>query len=544
MIDLLIRAADVLDGSGAPPRRQDVAIDDGRIVGLGREAAGPAGLVLEAEGLVLAPGFIDMHSHGDFTLPSFPDATNSLAQGVTTEVVGNCGFSPAPLSTDPILAEDQRAAGHGLGPGLDWGWSSFGQFLDRLDAARPAVNCIPLVGHGMVRMAVIGSDDRPASPAEIDAMRRAASEAIGDGAWGLSTGLVYPPGSYASTDEIVAVGTALQPADSLYASHVRDETDGLAKSLDEAIEIGRRLGVRVQVSHLKAAGRANHGRAGGALAILDRARQQGLRVTQDVYPYRAGSTLLTQLVPPWAHAGGTAALVDRLGVADVRARIAAETRDGLPGWPNYALSSGGWDHVRIAAASDPGLAWLHGLTIAEAARRQGVDPLTLVLDTIVADRGATTMIVELMADSDVDEVLAHPSTAVGSDQLGVTAPDARVHPRCYGSFVRVLGRSAREQGQLSLAEAVRRMTGLPASILGLTDRGRIGAGAIADLVLFDPRTVRDTATYDDPTSPPVGVEAVIVGGRIAVRGGVAVAPRLGRVLRSTDRGRSPRRPPR
>ena len=542
MIDLLIRAADVLDGTGAPARRLDVAIDDGRIVGLGPEAAGPAGQVLEAGGLVLAPGFIDMHSHGDFTLPSFPEATNSLAQGVTTEVVGNCGFSPAPLSTDPHLAEDQRAAGHGLGPGLDWMWSSFGQFLDRLDAARPAVNCIPLVGHGMVRMAVIGSDDRPASAAEIDAMRRAASEAIRDGAWGLSTGLVYPPGSYASTEEIVAVGTALQPADGLYASHVRDETDGLATSLDEAIEIGSRLGVRVQVSHLKAAGRANHGRAGAALAILDRARRQGLRVTQDVYPYSAGSTLLTQLVPPWAHAGGTAALVDRLGVPDVRARIAAETRDGLPGWPNYALSSGGWDHVRIASASAPGLAWLNGLTIAEAARHQAVDALTLVLDTIVADRGATTMIVELMADSDVDEVLAHPWTAIGSDQLGVTAPDAHVHPRCHGSFVRVLGHSVREQGLLSLAEAVRRMTALPASILGLTDRGRIGAGSVADLVLFDPRTVRDTATYDEPTSPPVGVEAVIMGGRFAVRGGKAVEPRLGRVLRSTDRGRSPRRP--
>ena len=458
-------------------------------------------------------------------------------------MIGNCGYSPAPLAADPRLANDQRDAGSGLGPGLDWGWSSFGQFLDRLDSARPAVNCIPLVGHGMLRMAVLGSEDRAATASELEAMRQGATDALADGAWGMSTGLVYPPGSYAVTDEIVAVGAALQPVDGLYASHIRNENDGLSEALGEAIEIGRRLGVRVQVSHLKAAGRANHGRAGEALAILDAARARGQRVFQDAYPYTAGSTLLTQLLPPWVHAGGTAALVARLGSDSVRSRIQADIGTGLPGWPNYIAASGGWEHIRVAAVVDPALAPLEGMTIADAAARRAMDPLTLALDTMVADRGATTMIVGLMSQADVDVITRHPATAIGSDQLGVTSPTARVHPRCYGTFVRVLGRSVREQGLLDLSTAIWRMTGLPASILGLTDRGRITLGAVADLVLFDPATVRDMSTIADPSAAPIGVEAVIVGGRLAVDGGVAVETGLGRVLRSPVNGPHRRRPP-
>ena len=240
-IDLVIRGGTVVDGTGGPARRGDVSIAGGRIVAIGPEAsATPAQRVLEADGLVVAPGFIDMHSHADFTLPSYPGALNSVSQGVTTEVIGNCGYSPAPLATDPRRAGDQRAACHGLGPDLDWGWQSFGDYLDRLDAARPAVNCVPLVGHGMLRMAVVGAEDRPASSEELEAMRALADDALAAGAWGLSTGLVYPPGSYGSTDEIVAVGAALQSVDGLYASHIRNENDGLAEALREALEIGRR----------------------------------------------------------------------------------------------------------------------------------------------------------------------------------------------------------------------------------------------------------------------------------------------------------------
>ena len=358
----------------------------------------------------------------------------------------------------------------------------------------------------------------------------------------MSTGLVYPPGAYAVTDEIVAVGEALSPVGGLYASHIRNENDDLAEALHEAIEIGRRLGVPVEVSHLKAAGRQNHGRAAEALAILDRARAAGGRVHHDAYPYAAGSTLLTQLLPPWVHDGGNEAIIARLGSADVRARIAADVASGLPGWPNYIVATGGWDGILIAAVVDPSLRWLEGKTVARAAAERDMDPLTLALDTMAADRGATMMIVSLMAEADVDAIIADPSTSIGSDQLGVLTRDARVHPRAYGTFVRVLGHYVRERGALDLSSAIHRMTGLPAAALGLTDRGRIAPGAVADLVLFDPTTVADASTYEDPTRAAIGVEAVLLGGQFAVDGGQPVRPSLGRVLRPEVSG--PRRPPR
>ena len=542
MLDLLIRGATVADGLGNPFRRADVAIADGRIVAVGRaDAEGGARRVVEADGLVVAPGFIDMHSHADFTMPAFPCARNSLDQGVTSEVIGNCGYSPAPISDDPRRADEQRASCHGLGPDLAWDWRTFAEYLDRLDAARPSVNAIPLVGHGMLRLATVGADARAATTAEIDTMRSLAADALGAGAWGMSSGLVYPPGSYATTDEITAVGAALQPVDGLYASHIRDENDGVADALREAVEIGRRLGVPVEVSHLKAAGIPNHGRAAELLAILGDARAGGLRVTQDAYPYIAGSTLLTQLLPRWVQDGGTSAIIERLGSPDVRARIAADVRDGLPGWNNYLRSSGGPDAITIAAVADSSLRGLEGLTLARAASAAGTDPLTLVLDTIVADRAATVMIVRLMHEADVEAIVDDPSTLIGSDQLGVTSDDARVHPRAYGTFARVLGRAARGPDPNRLATAIQRMTGGPAAVLGLTDRGRIAPGLVADLVVFDPATVTDASTYDEPTLAPIGVELVVLAGRVAVERRKAVDLGLGRVLRRTVSGRRPPR---
>jgi N-acyl-D-aspartate/D-glutamate deacylase len=537
---LLIRGAMVVDGTGSPSVQADIAIDGERIVAVGRHAkAHTAGRVLDGAGLVAAPGFIDMHSHADFTLPAYPGALNSLSQGVTTEVVGNCGYSPAPLAHEPRLADEQRAACHGLGPDLDWGWRSFRQFMERLNAARPAVNCVPLVGHGMLRLAVLGAVDRTATPAERIEMQALLADALAAGAWGMSTGLVYPPGSYASTDEIVDVGDALTATDGLYASHIRDETDGLMSALSEAVEIGRRLGVHVEVSHLKSAGSSNHGRAADALALLAEARSAGVRVTQDAYPYTAGSTLLSQLLPPWVHDGGTDALVERLRSDETRVRIRADIETGLAGWPNFYRSTGGPDAVRIAAVADRSIAHLEGVMLTEAAARAGTDPLTLVFDTVAADRGATTMILSMMSDADVDAILDDASTAIGSDQLGVTSADARVHPRAYGTFVRILGRWVRERRRIDLPSAIHRMTGLPARILGLEDRGRIATGQVADLVLFDPETVGDSSTYEAPTLPARGVETVLLRGRFAMESGRPIEVGLGQVLRRPINARRP-----
>jgi dihydroorotase/N-acyl-D-amino-acid deacylase len=390
---------------------------------------------------------------------------------------------------------------------------------------------VPLVGHGAIRTAVVGPDDRAATPDELRAMASHVDRALAEGAWGMSTGLVYPPGSYASTDEVVAVGEPLRALDGLYASHIRSEADGLLDAVAEAIQVGRRLGVRVQISHLKAIGWRNHGRVADAIALIAAARDTGGRVTADAYPYNAGATFLSQLLPPWVHDGGVDELVGRLRSAEVRARLRSEIATGLPGWANYVDAAGGWGGIRIAAVVDPANRDLEGGLVDALAARRGVDPLDLVLDTLVADRAGTLMIASFMADADVDDVLRAPFTGVGSDQLGVTSPEARVHPRAYGSFARLIGRWSRERDLLDLATAIHRATGHPAAILGLADRGRVAPGAAADLVLFDPAALRDEATYEEPTRLPSGVVSVLVGGRFAIDGGAMVDPRLGRVLR-------------
>lgn len=532
MHDLCIRGATVHDGSGRPGVRTDVAVDGERIVAVGDGAARDgARTVIDADGLVLAPGFIDMHSHADFTLPSYPGALNSLTQGVTSEVVGNCGYTPAPVAPDAAKAAAQRTLMHGLGPDLDWAWTTYAEYLGALDAARPAVNAIPLVGHGAVRSTVVGQEDRPATALEQAAMAHEVEIALAAGAWGLSTGLVYPPGSYAAAEEILALSAPLRGADALYASHIRSESGGLMDALDEAVAVGRAHGVRVQVSHLKALGRKNHGRAADAVARLAAARAAGVRVTADAYPYAAGATFLSQVLPPWVHDGGTDALVARIAVPEVRDRIRHDIATGLPGWSNYVDGAGGWGGIRIAAGVDPRNRPLEGGLVDALALRLGKDPLDVVLDALILDRAATQMIAHFMSDADVDVVFRAPFVAGGSDQLGVTARTTRVHPRAYGTFARIVGPWVRERGLLDLPTAIHRTTGLPAAILGLPDRGRIAPGAVADLVLLDPATLRDHATYEDPTRTATGIEAVWLAGRQAIAGGIVTDPHAGRVVR-------------
>ncbi len=474
---ILVRGATVVDGTGAPGRRADVAIAGDRIAAVGPQL--PAGVgerVIDGDGLVLAPGFIDLHSHADFTMPSFPGAINSLSQGVTSEVVGNCGYSPAPLSSDPEFADQMRQLAHGLGPDLDWSWRTFGEYLAAVDAARPAVNALPLVGHGALRVMAMGMADRAATPAELVTMRVGLRDSLAAGAWGLSTGLVYPPGAYAETAEIVAIGAELTSADALYASHIRNEAAGLLDAVNEALEIGRTLGVRVEISHLKAAGRRNFGQVPQAVEAISAARRAGLDAHCDAYPYDAGSTFLSQLLPPWVHEGGVEGMVERLRSTEQRNRIRAEIATGLPGWPNLFDAAGSWDRILIASVSQRSLASAEGSTVAKLAAAAGVDPLDWTFDLLIEDRGAPMMIVTMMDERDVDAALRFEATGIGSDQLGVTSSEARVHPRCYGAFARVLGRYVRERNVLTLESAIHRMTGLPAAVLGLTGRGRIAVG--------------------------------------------------------------------
>jgi N-acyl-D-amino-acid deacylase len=529
---VLIRGATVCDGSGGPARQADVLVRSGRVVAVGEAAAGEAdGPVLDAGGLVLAPGFIDLHSHADFTLPTFPRAANSLSQGVTTEVVGLCGFSPAPISPIAERAEQLRDMGRGIGPDLDWGWLTFGDFLDRLDEAHPAVNVVPLVGHGTLRINAMGMQDRPSTPAERESMRTILSEALADGAWGMSTGLIYAPGVFANTDELLDVGESLKQADAIYVSHIRNEGDGLLEAVDEALTIGERLGIRSQVSHLKATGQRNLGLVRAAIEHIESARARGVRAHCDVYPYTAGSTFLHQLLPPWVKDGGIRAMVERLQVANQRQRIRHDLEHGLPGWGSHLHGAGGWHNIMISSVINPRLSWALGRRVSELAPERQADPLDLVLDLLVDDGGATVMVLFIMNETDVADALRYSAAGIGSDQLGVTSDTARVHPRAYGTFTRVLGWGVREQRLFGLEEAVHRMTGLPARIMGIAERGRVSPGAVADLTLFDPNSIRDAATYEEPTRLSEGVAYVFMGGEMAVDRGQVVSLDRGRVLR-------------
>lgn len=532
MAGYLIRGATVHDGTGSPGRRADVAIEGERIAAVGAGAARLAGAeVIDGDGLVIAPGFIDLHSHADFTYPAFPTAMNSLSQGCTSEVIGNCGFSPAPVELGHDREAKLRALTGGIGPELDFDWGSFGEFMDRLDAKRPAVNLMALVGHSALRIAAMGMDDRLATPAELATMRRLMREALADGAWGFSTGLVYPPGSYGNTEEVIEIGRHLKAADALYASHIRNESDEVHVALAEALRIGRELGVRTEISHLKAAGGRNHGRLPELTGMISEARAAGLDVHSDGYPYDAGSTMLNQLIPPWAHDGGVEQLVARLGSAELRQRMRHDIANGLPGWQNLVVASGGWDRIIVASVTRPDLAWAQNKTVAELAAAEGKDPLEWTMDFLVADFGAPVMIIRMMDMRDVDVAMTFPLEGMGSDQLAVTSDTARVHPRCYGTFVRFLAQYVRERRLVPMEQAIHRMTGMAADIVGVKDRGRVAAGLAADLVLFDPTTVADEATYEEPTRLARGVEWVFVNGQPGVERGRVVARNLGRVLR-------------
>ena len=533
MAGYLIRGATVYDGTGAPGRRADVVVEGERIASVGPGLPkGTAGrVVIDGDGLALAPGFIDLHSHADFTLPAFPGAINSLSQGVTSEVIGNCGFSPAPVN----LADDReaklRALTGGIGPELDFDWASFGEYQDRLDAKRPAVNLMALVGHSALRIAAMGMEDRHATPAELAEMRRLMRESLDQGAWGFSTGLVYPPGSYGDTNEVVEIARDLRAADALYASHIRNESDDVHVALEEALGIGRELGVRVEISHLKAAGGRNHGRMPELTGMITEARARGLDVHSDGYPYDAGSTMLNQLIPPWAHDGGIEPLVERLGSAELRRRMRHDIDTGLPGWQNLVAAAGAWDRIIVASVTRPDLRYAEGRTVADLAGAAGADPLEWTMDFLAADMAAPVMIIRMMHPKDVDVAMTFPMEGLGSDQLAVTSDDARVHPRCYGTFVRFLAQYVRERRLLPMEEAIRRMTGLAAGVIGVKDRGRIAPGLAADLVLFDPTTVADQSTYEQPTRLARGVEWVFVNGRPGVARGEIVDRGLGRVLR-------------
>jgi N-acyl-D-amino-acid deacylase len=531
MHDILIQGGQVIDGSGAPGRVADVAVKEGYIVALGSDATRQAYRVIDATGQVVAPGFIDIHTHSDFTLPLNPRAESKIRQGVTTEVLGNCGFSAAPALPGQVdTLRDYLAAS---APWLEFHETTFADYMRTFPAT--AVNTIMQVGHNTLRLMAMGMEDRPPRAEELSVMRQLLEEALEAGALGLSSGLFTAPGIYADTEEMIALGQVLRRHGGGYASHIRDEANRVFEAVREAITIGERCAIHVQIAHLKLSGTDNWGGAAGLLAEIDAARQRGVQVDCDQYPYTSGSNPLRNLLPTWVQEGGMGAMLQRLSQPAIRERMRQEI--AAHGLNNFGRIPS-WDAVRIAIS--PHQPEYAGRTIGDIAQSRACDPLDAVCDYLIADRGHTRILVTSMAEEDVQEIMRSPTVLVGSDGTSLapygTTSQGKPHPRFYGTFPRVLGHYVRELGLLSLPRAIYKMTGGSAAALKLVDRGLLRQGYRADITVFDPQTVADRATYDDPHRYAAGISTVIVNGVVVIDAGEHTGELPGRVLRRGPSG--------
>lgn len=530
--DMIIKDGFIVDGTGAPFIRGDVGIRDGRIVRLGLDLGNCAERLIEAKGLFVSPGFIDMHSHGDYTLLPMPKAESAIFQGVTTVVIGNCGISLAPL-TKKNVELFKSYMGPSLVQGYDygWDWRRTRDLMEKLERQGIAVNTVMLTGHNTLRIAVKGLDSSPPTKDELDEMKALLRESIEDGSWGLSTGLIYVPGSYSTKEEIIELAKVLKefPRRLIYATHIRNEGKFLIESVEEAIEIGEKAGVPVQISHLKASGKSNWGKVVAALRLMSRARARGVDVTCDVYPYIAGSTRISAILPDWVIEGGTGEALKRLSDPSTRERIRKDIEEDRMRNENF-IKSCGWDNIIIARC--PLYKEYEGKSLREALSYGG-DLFDNFFNFLTQIELNAYIIIFYGDEEDMETVLKHPLSCIGSDSAPI-APEfgGKPHPRAYGTFPRVLGRYVREKGLMSLEEAIRKMTSMPATKLGIPYRGLIRPGFFADLVIFDFNKVSDNATFSDPHKYPSGIKYVIVNGEIVVDQGVHTGKLPGKVLKS------------
>jgi N-acyl-D-amino-acid deacylase len=529
--DILIRNGLLFDGTGNPGVIGDIAIEAGRIAAIG-SVAGGATKIIDADGLAVAPGFIDIKTHSDFTLPINPQAESKVRQGVTTEIVGHCGFSVAPVLPGKVdLLKDY------LSPSAPWLPFRETSFPDYLATFPPtAVNAGMLVGHNTLRLMVMGMAERAPRDAELKAMIALVEDALAAGALGLSSGLFTPPGSYAEPAELIALGHVLKRHNAGYFTHLRDESNKVLEALAEAIEIAEQCGVHVEIVHFKCSGTDNWGKAKTALAMIADAKARGLDVDCDAYPYDAGSNPLKNLLPPWVQSGGVDAMLARLTEPATRTKIRADiAQDGLNNWGKIPS----WDAVTISIS--PHLPDCAGKTIAALAAERACDPVDALCDYLIADRGATRVLVAAISEDDIRSIVASRQALVGSDGNCV-APYGIVgqglpHPRFYGTFPRVLARYAREQKLLPLELAIHKMTGATASALKLRDRGFLREGFCADLIIFDPDDFIDRATYAKPHQFPSGARTtVLVNGTLVIENATHTGALPGKVLRRDPSG--------
>jgi N-acyl-D-amino-acid deacylase len=526
VLDLTLKNGRVVDGTGNPWFFGDVGIKDDVVVEVGRVNQSSRGTV-DVRGQVISSGFIDGHCHSDLMVLDDPLSEIKLQQGVTTEVLGNCGMTPAPFTernldllqsyVEPVLGRTER----------EWSWETVESYVDSLLEAKPSENVATYVGHGTLRIAVMGFENRPASTGELDRMKGLLEEGLQAGTIGLSLGLMYAPGSYTSREELAELCSVLPRYDGLLATHIRGEGNSLIPSIEEVIWLAETCGVSLQISHLKAAGRSNWGSVTAAIELVEDARSRGLDVTCDVYPYTAGSTTLTSLLPPWVLEGGVSRALERLQDPASRKRIKEELGHEHDSWDNL-LASTGWGSVYISSLSKGNGANLEGKHIAEISESRGMESADCMMDLLLEQDGKVSIVFFHMADANVDQVVRWERSLIASDSLHDQAE--KPHPRLYGTFPHVLARYVREDRVLTLEEAIRKMTSFPARRFRLGKRGLVAPGYAADLVVFDPETISDRATYGDPKRFPEGISYVLVNGETVVESGDHRGVRAGRAI--------------
>lgn len=529
--DVVITNGRIVDGTGNPWFYGDVAIRGDRIVKVGRIVSAPAKRTIDARGLIVAPGFVDMLGQSEQNLLIDPRAESKVFQGITTEVTGE-GGSAAPLN-DYILKELDPFLKHFK---LTADWRTLGEYFARLERSRSAINLATYVGATQVRQYVLHDENRPPTTAELDQMRALVARAMEDGAVGISTSLVYAPAFYAKTEELIELAKVASRYGGVYASHMRNESNSIMPAIDEAIRIGREANIPVEIFHLKMAGKQNWGKMRDVIAKIEDARASGLDITADQYPYVAGATSLGASVPPWAHEGGTAKFVGRLKDPATRAKLKQEMRAPSDKWENFYLGAGGGEGVLISSVLNRDLAKYEGKRVNEIARMMGKsDEMDALFDLLIADNAQTGMIIFLMSEDDVKLALKQPWVSIGIDhgEVALSGPlaEGNAHPRGYGSFPRILGRYVRDEHVLTLEEAIRKMTSLAANRVHLQDRGIIKPGFFADVVVFDPQTIHDVATFEDPNRLSIGMRFVLINGEPVVLDGKQTTALPGRPLR-------------
>jgi dihydroorotase/N-acyl-D-amino-acid deacylase len=530
--DVVISGGRVVDGTGAPWFVADVAISSDRIAAIGRLGDAKAARRIDARGLVVAPGFIDMLGQSEFAVLVDGRAASKIFQGITTEVTGE-GSSIAPLN-DQMIAARAPSYRHF---GVEQDFRTLGEYFRRIETrSKIALNLATFVGAGGVRDYVIGRENRKATEAELEEMRKLVAQAMEDGALGLSSSLQYVPDRYASTEELVELAKVAARYGGIYITHQRSESGRIFESLDEVFTIAERAGLPAEVWHLKTAYRSNWGKMPQVLERFEAARARGLDVSANQYPYDRASNNLDACLPIWVREGGADKMIERLRDPSLRERIKKEMEDPAPAdWENQWYGSGGAPGVMVSSVLDPSLRKWEGKTLEQIGREMGKDPRDALMDLVIADHGETSCIISIMTEDDVRTALRHPLVSIDTDSE-TRAEDgplsvSKSHPRAWGTFPRILGKYVREEKLLALEEAVRKMTSRPAARVGLSDRGVLRPGLAADVTVFDPATIRDVSTFEDPNHYSVGVRYVLVNGRAVIEEGKITAERPGRILR-------------